>query len=152
MFTDGLNGLNWQVQVLPLSLSMSSLPPTLPVLPVPPLVGVEAEPQAAASTPAATITVIGLRRRIDRPPGFLFGRHVLSIRVPPKSRCHRTRVKSDPRPVIYRKATLTSARRPTGPTESIVDRDPRISVIRRLVVAHLTEGRLIGRIPNHDCA
>ena len=90
MFTDGLNGLNWQVQVLPLSLSMSSLPPTLPVLPVLPPLGADAEPQAAASTPATTIRVIGLRRRIDRPPGFLFGRHVLSIRVPPKSRCHRT--------------------------------------------------------------
>src|SRR6478672_13839689 len=29
--TAGLNGLNWQVQVDPLSLSMTSLPPTLPV-------------------------------------------------------------------------------------------------------------------------
>src|SRR5580693_5101850 len=89
MFTDGLNGLNWQVQVLPLSLSMSSFPPTLPVL-VAPLVDVDAaEPQAAASTPATTITVMGLRRRIDRPPWFLFGRHVHTIRVPPKSRYHR---------------------------------------------------------------
>ena len=42
MFTDGLNGLNWQVQVLPLSLSMRSLPPTLPVL-----AGVEADVASA---------------------------------------------------------------------------------------------------------
>src|SRR5579862_9367673 len=31
--TEGLNGLNWHVQVLPLSLSMTSLPPTWPVFP-----------------------------------------------------------------------------------------------------------------------
>ena len=29
---DGLNGLNWQLQVCPLSLSITSLPPTMPVL------------------------------------------------------------------------------------------------------------------------
>src|SRR5580700_2148868 len=122
MFTDGLNGLNWQVHVLPLSLSMRSLPPILPVFAVPPPGAVDAEPQAAASTPATTMRVTGLRRRVDRPSGFLFGRHVPSIRVPPKSRCpRRVMGESDPRPVIYRKATLTSAR------WSTTHRRPRVS-------------------------
>src|SRR5579862_963700 len=106
---------------------MSSFPPILPVLPVPPLVAVDAEPQAAASTPATTMTVIGFRRRADRPPGFLFGRHVPSIRVPPKSRCPRRVGESDPRPVIYRKATLTSARWSTTPP-AVVVRSPTCAI------------------------
>ena len=75
MFTDGLNGLNWQVQVLPLSLSMRSLPPTLPVFAVPPLVAVDAEPQAATITIAiASVTNLTPRVRYPTsrraPPGF----------------------------------------------------------------------------------
>ncbi len=90
MFTAGLNGLNWQVHVLPLSLSTTSLPPTLPVLALLPLLLllVVLEPQAAATTPAATITVMGFRRRIDRPPWVPCGRKVHTIGVPPKPGCN----------------------------------------------------------------
>src|ERR1700744_6573176 len=66
--SDALNGLNWQVQVEPLSLSITSLPPTVPPLgadavvapPVDEPVDVavdfdfEPPPQAAASMHVAT--------------------------------------------------------------------------------------------------
>src|ERR1700733_221592 len=115
MFTEGLKGLNWQVHVLPLSLSMSSLPPILPVLAVPPLLVDEVEPHAAARTPATISRVIGFMRRV-------FGRHVHTIRV--SSEVWATTVRwgeNDPRPVIYRKATLTSTWWSTIPCGQVPD-------------------------------
>src|ERR1700680_800324 len=106
MLTAGLNGLNWQVHVLPLSLSTTSLPPTFPLFAVGAVV-VVAEPQATATRPATTTPAIGLARRIDALPTIVCGRQVHTIgflRPVPASR-----VRSDP-PVIYRKATLTSDR------------------------------------------
>src|SRR6266513_3819772 len=62
--TGELNGLNWHVQVEPLTLSMTSLPPT--VVP-PPLVVVfdEDPPQAATSRHAVANMVSHLKRFID---------------------------------------------------------------------------------------
>src|SRR5579872_6844505 len=128
---------------------MSNLPPTLPVLAFPLLVEfVDAEPQAAASTPATTIAVTGLKCRTGLLSAFLFVRLVQTIRVPPKSAVTAYRVRSDPRPVIYRKATLTmEAWSTTGRGDFWIGSAPCPSSGggRRL-----TERLLIGRIPNHD--
>src|SRR5947209_16285394 len=59
-----LNGLNWQVQVDPLTLSMTSLPPTLPVLPEPDDV-LDDPPQAASNMQAVATEMSHVKRFID---------------------------------------------------------------------------------------
>jgi hypothetical protein len=69
MFTEGLNGLNVHVQVDPLSLSITTLPPTLPVLAtvveVPDELLDELPPQAAVNMHAATNNKTHLKRFIE---------------------------------------------------------------------------------------
>ena len=63
--TAELNGLNWQVQVEPLTLSMTSLPPILPVLAPVEDEPDELPPQAVASRQAAASGTSQLKRFID---------------------------------------------------------------------------------------
>src|SRR5437588_10536558 len=62
-----LNGLNWQVQVDPLTLSITSLPPILPVLAGvdPDEVFDELPPHAASSMHSATTDMRQVKRFID---------------------------------------------------------------------------------------
>src|SRR5437660_683080 len=63
--SDELNGLNWQVQVEPLTLSITSLPPTLPELAAVDELLDELPPQAVASMQARASGTSQPKRFID---------------------------------------------------------------------------------------
>src|SRR5437588_11131746 len=63
--TAELKGLNWQVQVDPLTLSITSLPPTLPVFAAVDEVLDELPPQAVANMHTAPNNMSHLKRFID---------------------------------------------------------------------------------------
>jgi hypothetical protein len=60
-----LNGLNWQVQVDPVTLSITTLPPTLPVLAAVDELWDDFPPQAATSKHATATGISQLKRFID---------------------------------------------------------------------------------------
>src|SRR6516165_2325951 len=64
LLTDGLNGLNWHVHVDPVSLAMTSFPPTVALVEVDDLDD-ELPPQAVTSMPTAANNMTHLKRFID---------------------------------------------------------------------------------------
>src|SRR5437660_11930063 len=80
--TAELNGLNWHVQVEPLTLSMTSLPPILPLLAVLADVPVELPPQAVTKTQATAIGTSQLKRFMDTLRSPLDDRRPLACDLP----------------------------------------------------------------------
>ena len=80
--TAELNGLNWQVQVEPLTLSMTSFPPTLPVFAGLDDVPDELPPHAATNMPTVASEASHLKRFIDILRSPLDDRRLLRRRSP----------------------------------------------------------------------